>query len=48
MSSPYNTLVFVVVMWCLFMFEQFRQTKYIRSKTINQINSHQNATKLES
>ena len=41
MSSQYDSLVFVVVVRCLFVFEQFERAKYIRSETRNQINSCQ-------
>ena len=33
-----DVLVFIVVMKCLSMLRQFKRTKYIRSKIINQIN----------
>ena len=46
--SGYDDLVFVIVVWRLFVFRRFEQAKYIRSKTINQINSRQYAIKLES
>ena len=48
LSSQYGVLVFVVVMHCLFVFEQFIRRKYIRLKIIYQINSHQYVTELES
>ena len=48
LSSQYDVLVFVVVVQCLFVFEQFIRRKYIRLKTIYQINSHQYVTELES
>ena len=48
MSSQYDGLVFVVVVRYLFVFERFKQAKYIRSETRNQINSHQYTVELES
>ena len=41
-------LVFVIVVQRLFVFEQFKQTKYIQSETKNQINGHQYVAELES
>ena len=46
-SSQYDGLVFAFIMRCLFVFWQFEWAKYIRSKTINQINGCQYATELE-
>ena len=37
-SFQYDNLVFVVVLRCLFVFEQFEQTKCIRLEARNQIN----------
>ena len=48
MSSQYSGLVFIVdVVQRYFVFVRFKRTKYIRSKTINEINSRQYVTKLE-
>ena len=47
-SSQCDNLVFVVVVRRLFVFGLFEWVKYIRSKTINQINSRQNAVKMKS
>ena len=47
-SSQYNVSVFAIVVWSFFVFGRFKRTKYIRSETINQINSYQYAAELES
>ena len=47
-SSQYDFLVFVAIVRHLFVLERFERTKYIRSKTKNQINDRQYATEPES
>ena len=46
MSSHNDILFFVVVVRCLFECERFKQTKYIQSKTRNQINDRQYVVEL--
>ena len=46
-ASHYDCFVFVVMVRHLFVFERFKQAKYIRSEIINQINC-QYAAELES
>ena len=48
MSSQYDDLVFVIVMWLLFMFGRFERAKYIRSETKNQINDRPYVVELKS
>ena len=48
MLSQYDSLVFVIVVQCLFVFWRFKRAKYIRSETINQINGRQYVVELES
>ena len=44
-SSRYDVLFFFIMVQRLFVCGQFRQAKYIRLKTINQINGHEYAAK---
>ena len=48
MLSQYNVSVFVVVVWCLFVFEQFKRAKYVQLETKNQIIGYRYAAELES